>query len=174
MPVTAEQFRSAMQRWASGVSIVTTTAEDGIRGITVSSFCSLSLQPPLVLICISRDALSHRLIETERRFAINVLKAGQRRLADLAAGRSGERGNRLVGVPHRKAVTGAPILPGCLAWLDCSLVASHPGGDHTIFVGRVEAAGQAEGRPLLYFGGDYRRMVGARARPRRKPAREPA
>jgi flavin reductase (DIM6/NTAB) family NADH-FMN oxidoreductase RutF len=152
-----------MRRWASGVSVVTTRAGGGIRGITVSSFASLSLRPPLVLICISRKAVSHRLIRTQRRFAVNVLKAGQRRLADLAAGRFGERGNRLEGVPHRKGVTGAPILLGCLAWIECSLVASHPGGDHTIFVGRVRAAGRSSGRPLLYFGGDYRGIAGRRS-----------
>jgi len=136
-----------MRRWASGVSILTTRREGGIMGITVSSFCSVSLTPPLILACIDKKARSHQLIERHRSFGVNVLKSGQERLSELAAGHAGDRGNWLEGVPYRKAETGAPILSDCLAWFDCSLEAIHEGGDHTIFVGRVEAAGHSEGRP---------------------------
>lgn len=167
MPVAIDPFKNAMRRWASGVSILTTRREGGILGITVSSFCSLSLNPPLVLACIDRKARSHGLIERHRAFAINVLKAGQERLSELAAGHAGEQGNWLEGVPHRKAETGAPILTDCLAWLDCSLEASHDGGDHTIFVGRVEAAGHTEGRPLLYCEGDYHKLAETRTKSRK-------
>ena len=153
-----------MRRWASGVSILTTRREGGIMGITVSSFCSVSLTPPLILACIDKKARSHQLIEKHRSFAINVLKSGQERLSELAAGHAGERGNWLEGVRYRKAETGAPILNDCLAWFDCSLEAIHEGGDHTIFVGRVEAAGHSEGRPLLYFEGEYHRPAESRAR----------
>ena len=155
-------FKSAMRRWGSGVSILTTRRDGGILGITVSSFCSLSLDPPLVLACIDRKARSHALITTHAAFAINVLKEDQERLSELAAGRLGRQGSRLADVPHRVAVTGAPILADCLAWFDCSLEAAHAGGDHTIFVGRVEAAGRAEGRPLLYHDGAYRRLPARR------------
>ena len=153
-----------MRRWGSGVAILTTRREGGIMGITVSSFCSLSLSPPLILVCIDKKARSHPLIERHRAFAINVLKAGQERLSELAAGHAGDQGNWLEGVPHRKAVTGAPILNECLAWLDCALEAVHDGGDHTIFIGRVEAGGFSEGRPLLYFEGDYHRLAEQRLR----------
>ena len=158
MPVPTDQFRSAMRRWASGVSILTTRREGGILGITVSSFCSLSLSPPLVLACIDKEARSHALIETYASFAVNVLKDGQERLSEQAAGHLGERGNWLEDTSHRKAETGAPILTDCLAWFDCRLEAVHDGGDHTIFVGRVEAAGHSEGRPLLYYDGAYHRL----------------
>ena len=158
MPVPADQFRNAMRRWGSGVSILTTRREGGIQGITVSSFCSLSLNPPLVLACIDRKARSHALIAKYAAFAINVLKDSQERLSELAAGHLGEHGNWLEDVPHRKAETGAPILTDCLAWFDCSLEAAHDGGDHTIFVGRVVATGHAEGRPLLYYDGAYHRL----------------
>ncbi len=158
MPVPTDQFRSAMRRWGSGVSILTTRREGGILGITVSSFCSLSLSPPLVLACIDKEARSHALIETYASFAVNVLKDGQERLSELAAGHLGERGNWLEDTPHRKTETGAPILTDCLAWFDCRLEAVHDGGDHTIFVGRVEAAGHSEGRPLLYYDGAYHRL----------------
>lgn len=168
MAVTPDQFRGALRRWASGVSIVTMARGDGIQGITVSSFSSLSLDPPLILICIDRRAVSHDLIAKRRAFAVNVLREDQRPLADAAAGRNGLRGNLLEGVPWRKVTTGAPVLRECLAWLDCALVEALPGGDHTIFVGRVEAAGQTAGRPLLWFGSDYRRLG-----PRRRAARRP-
>jgi len=108
--------------------------------------------------------VSHQLIERHRSFGVNVLKSGQERLSELAAGHAGDRGNWLEGVPYRKAETGAPILSDCLAWFDCSLEAIHEGGDHTIFVGRVEAAGHSEGRPLLYFEGEYHRPAEPRPR----------
>jgi len=151
-----------MRRWASGVSVLTTRREGGILGITVSAFCSVSVDPPLVLACIDRKARSHALIEKQRSFAINVLKAGQERLSELAAGHSGERGNWLEAQVYRKAETGAPILSDCLAWFDCSLEATYEGGDHTIFLGRVQAAGHSEGRPLLYFDGSYYKLAGPR------------
>ncbi len=153
-----------MRRWGSGVSVLTTRREGGIMGITVSSFCSLSLNPPLVLACIDKKARSHALIETHRCFAINVLKSGQERLSEQAAGHAGEHGNRLEGLPYRKAETGAPILNDCLAWFDCSLATVLDGGDHTIFVGRVEAAGHSEGKPLLYYDGAYHHLALPRAR----------
>jgi len=164
LPISADLFKSAMRRWGSGVSILTTMREGGIMGITVSSFCSVSLNPPLILVCIEKKARNHQLIEKHRAFAINVLKTGQERLSELAAGHAGEHGNLLEDVPYRTAGTGAPILEDSLAWFDCSLQAVHDGGDHTIFVGRVEAAGHSEGRPLLYYEGDYHRMAEPRPR----------
>ncbi len=167
MPVSAEQFRRTLRHWASGVSIVTTRRDGGLLGITVSSFASLSLDPPLVLICIDHKARSHAAIADQRAFGVNILRDDQQALSDLAAGRSGERGAWLEGVAHTRAVTGAPLLEDCLAWLDCALVAQHEGGDHTIYIGRVEGANASEGEPLLYHVGVYRRL-----RPR-SPSRKP-
>lgn len=162
MAVTPDRFRDALRLWASGVTVLTTRRAGGIQGITVSSFASLSLEPPLVLACIARKAGSHDLIGAERVFAVNVLADTQRGLADLAAGRSGAEGNRLEGIPWHAESTGAPVLDDCLAWVDCTLHATVPGGDHTIFIGRVEASGQREGKPLLWFGSGYR-TIGRRA-----------
>ena len=159
MPVTPDRFRNTLKRWASGVSIVTTRREGGIRGITVSSFCSLSLEPPLILICIDRKARSHDAIDREGCFAVNILRSNQRELSEMAAGRSGAEGADLPDVSYRSEVTGAPVLDDCLAWLDCRLEAGHDGGDHTIYVGRVEASGTAGGEPLLYFTGGYRALA---------------
>ncbi|HEX9426769.1 MAG TPA: flavin reductase family protein [Candidatus Polarisedimenticolia bacterium] len=158
MPVTTEQFRGTLRHWASGVSIVTTRRDGGIQAITVSSFSSVSLDPPLILVCIDHKARSHATLAKERVFGVNILRDDQHELSDLAAGRKGERGAWLEGVAHTRAATGAPILEDCLAWLDCALVAQHEAGDHTICIGRVEAAGSSEGEPLLYHVSTYRRL----------------
>ncbi len=183
MPVSADQFRGALRRWASGVSVVTTRRDAGIRGITVSSFCSLSLDPPLILICVARTAVSHGTIQEQRCFGVNFLRSDQLPLAELAAGRSGERGSWLAGAAWRTAVTSAPLLVDCLGWLDCALVGQPDGGDHTIFLGRVEEAGGSDGSPLLWFGSGYRALAeggasvpsGGGATPRRAgpPGRRP-
>jgi flavin reductase (DIM6/NTAB) family NADH-FMN oxidoreductase RutF len=162
MAIAAQQFRDVLRLWASGVSVVTVKAPRGLASITVSSFASLSLDPPLVLVCIERRVRIHRLIGLRRAFAVNILAARQLGLSERAAGRMGRAAARLRGVGTRTAVTGAPILDGALAWLDCRLQARHAGGDHTIFVGRVEAAGAGRGRPLLWFDRGYH--VPARAR----------
>lgn len=155
MPVDPGQFRDVLRLWASGVSVVTTRRPGGIQGITVSSFTSLSLEPPLILVCIEKRARTHAAIEVQRCFGVNILSAGQVDLSDRAAGRRGVEGCWLEASPHRTAVTGAPLLAGALAWLDCALEAAHPGGDHTIYVGRVEAASGTDGKPLLWFNRNY-------------------
>ena len=157
MPVSPDEFRRALRCWASGVSIVTTRGGRGIQGITVASFCSLSLDPPLILICINREARSHRLIAEQRCFGVNILRQDQQPLSDIAAGRA-PAGGGFERLERRTASTGAPILPNVLAWLDCTLVEQHEGGDHTIFVGRVEAAGHGDGTPLVWFSSGYRRL----------------
>lgn len=161
MAVTPERFRDVLRLWTSGVAIVTTRRPGGIHGITVSSFASLSLDPPLVLACIGKKARSHEAIAAQGCFAVAILGAGQEDLSEQAAARRGAEGSWLLDVPHRTVVTGAPVLEDCLAWLDCSLAGTHPGGDHTIFVGRVEAAGGGGGRPLVWYDRGYARL-GAR------------
>ena len=159
VPVTAEQFRNALKNWASGVSVLTTRRDGGIRGITVSSFCSLSLDPPLILVCIDRKSPSHDLIAQQGCFAVNILRQEQQQISDMAAGRLGEGSAHLEGVSFHSEATGAPILDDSLAWLDCRLAGSHREGDHTIYVGQVEASGGREGQPLLYYSGSYRAIA---------------
>ncbi len=171
MAILEDQFRRTMRLWASGVSVVTSRRDGGLQAITVSSFCSLSLTPPLVLVAVAHEARSHTQIAGQRAFAVNILREDQSDLSDLAAGRAGEQGAWLEGVAHTTAVTGAPILKDCLAWLDCSLSDRHEGGDHTIFVGRVEACGDGDGHPLLYFHSAYRRLAPLRTRPAARPRR---
>jgi len=127
--------------------------------MTASSFCSLSLDPPLVLVSIDRRARTHRYIAAQQAFGVHILADDQQEFSDRCAGRGGAHPERLDGITYRRAVTGAPILDHCRTWLDCSLWATYDGGDHTIYVGKVEAAGTEGERPLLWFKHHYRSLT---------------
>lgn len=162
MSVTGAEFRTALGHWASGVAIVTSAAGDRIHGMTVSAFSSVSLDPPLVMICADKSSNTLGVIEEGRVFAANILCADQQGLSNRFASKKDEE-RRFEGLAWRRGATGAPILPGVLAVLDCRVVAAHDAGDHVIYVGRVEAAEVTAGEPLLYYGGAYREMRGAEA-----------
>ena len=151
-------FRQVMGRFATGVAVVTTREpDDTLHGLTINSFTSVSLEPPLVLVCIDRRARSHDFIAQSGIFAVNILSEQQELLSERFSARAPLVSRHFEGVPYRLAATGSPILEGSLAWLDCRVWATYDGGDHTIFVGQVEALGLGEdGPPLLYFQSAYR------------------
>jgi len=150
-PFDPALFREAMSRFASGVTVVTARRGEERVGLTASSFASVSLDPPLVLVCVSRTIQAHGIIEAERAFAVNVLGSHQLDVALRFGGLKPEQTDRFEGLAWTAAVTGAPILTDSIASLDCRLHASHPGGDHTIFVGEVVGAAIATtGEPLVY------------------------
>lgn len=156
MPIKPDVFRHVLSQFATGITIVTTRAGDEIHGLTVNSFCSVSLEPPLVLVCVDKKAHSHDLIRKGRNFAVNILKASQEALARRFATNNLPASERFAGIKFQTEATGAPVLQESLGWLDCKLVAAHPGGDHTIFVGEVLALGRHQGREaLLYFHSNY-------------------
>ncbi len=157
MPTTGEDFKSAMSRWATGVTIVTARAGDEIHGMTVSDFAGLSLDPPLVLVCADKDANTLGVVEKGRCFCVNVLAADQAALSNRFASKKHEW-ERFDGLDCDEGPTGAPLIPGALVSLDCSLEANHDGGDHVILVGRVEQIVQRPGEPLVYFEGAYRSL----------------
>lgn len=165
MPARPDEFKAALAHWASGVSIVTTWREGGIQGMTVSSFCSVSLEPPLVLVSIHRGARAHRSIEQQGAFGVSLLRADQEEISNRCAGLLGETGNWLIDVPYRTAVTGAPVLADCLAWLDCRVWRAYDGGDHTLFLGTVEAATVIGGEPLLWHFRGYAAIDPSTRRP---------
>jgi flavin reductase (DIM6/NTAB) family NADH-FMN oxidoreductase RutF len=149
-------FRQAMSTFATGITIVTTRHGHDIHGLTVNAFCSVSLKPMQVLVCIDKQAFSHDLIAAGRNFAVNVLSDQQQELARRFSNNELDAAQRFEKVAHRRAHTGAPILDEALAWLDCEVAAAYEGGDHTIFMGKVVALGKGESRPpLVYFQSGY-------------------
>jgi flavin reductase (DIM6/NTAB) family NADH-FMN oxidoreductase RutF len=154
MPVTSEEFRAALSRFPSGVTVVTTRdGENRFHGITVSAFCSLSLEPPRVLICIEKTTGSHIALEESQAFVVNMLSAGQREMSELFASTVE---NKFDDIDFETGLDGIPVLLGCIATLECRVTDAHDGGDHSIFVGEVEKANVHDGDPILYFRGDYR------------------
>ncbi len=150
-------FRHALGRFPSGVTIVTVRGQDGRDyGMTVSAFASLSLAPPLVLVCIGDDATIAGAVAAAGHFAVNVLSEDQEALARRFADSDADRFD---GTAVSRGTTGLALLDGAAAQLECAIVARHSGGDHTIVVGEVLAAAALEdGRPLIYQRGDYRRL----------------
>lgn len=158
MPVTKDLFRHALSHFASGVTVVTTSSEGGEKkGITVSAFSSVSLDPPLVLICIDKRASIHEHLKKGRWFAVNVLSQEQESLSRHFASR-GEM-DRFIGIELVEGASGSPLIAGAVASIECRVVEAYEGGDHTIFVGEVEAAGVTGGEPLLYYRGNYARRA---------------
>ena len=154
MTLDPDSFRSVLGRFASGVTAVTMVdAEGRDHGMTVSAFCSLSLAPPLVLVCIDRTASMHGLLDVGAAFAVNILSAGQEAVSRRFA--SGDPPNRFEGLGYARGRSGVPILDDVLAWLECRVHARHDEGDHTIVIGRVDDAGARHDRPLLYYRGGY-------------------
>jgi len=157
MSLDPDSYRAVLGRFASGVTVVTTVDEGGRdHGMTVSAFCSLSLEPPLVLVCIDQQASMHDMLQPERPFAVNVLSAGQEALSRRFA--SGDPPNRFDGLGYRRGLTGVPLLEDVLAWLEARVDTRIPQGDHTIIVGRVESAATRQERPLLYYRGGYAQL----------------
>ncbi|MEU9040617.1 MULTISPECIES: flavin reductase family protein [unclassified Kitasatospora] len=157
---TEEEFRAASRGWTSGVAVVTTRAGEEVFAKTVSSFSTLSLDPPLVTVAIGRHSPLVAAARASGRFGLSILTDRQaavaRRFATPGAGRSL---GAFAAVPTRTAATGAPVVESALAWFDCRLHAALPGGDHTILVGRVAAAARDDGEPLLYHDGQYRLLA---------------
>lgn len=146
-----------MCRVASGVTVVTTRdAAGNPHGLTVSALCSLSADPPLLLACIYKKTGSHYAFFERQAFVVNVLEESQREISQQFASPADDKFN---GIETEESIDGLPKLTGCLATLECRIIETHDGGDHTILVGSIERTNVAEGMPLLYFRGGYRNMV---------------
>lgn len=151
------ELRAVLGRFATGLTVVSAGCERP-HGMTLNAFSSVSLDPPLVLVCVLRTARTHAAICAAGSFAVSVLDSGQEGLARYFAASQRPEGSRQFDVAPWRAGrhTGAPLLDGALAWLECSCVAEYPGGDHTIFLGKVLFASSAAGEPLLFLDGTMR------------------
>jgi flavin reductase (DIM6/NTAB) family NADH-FMN oxidoreductase RutF len=152
--VSKDEFKKVMGSFAAGVTVVTTVDADGRKwGLTATAFSSLSMDPPLCLVCVGKGAGSHGPLSEGRKFAVNMLTSDQEELSNRFASRIDDK---FEGVAHHAGeATGCPVLDDALASMECEVTDVHAGGDHDIFVGKLTSVTVSEGEPLLYWRGKY-------------------
>ena len=159
MPAEPLALRRAMRFWASGVTVVSARYQELHHGMTVSSFTSLSLTPPLVMVSLENDTRTRQYVQDSCAFGVTILAEDQEQISNRFAEPKMEASYRFEGLRIHTLETGAPFLSDGLAFFDCRVVASHEAGTHTIYIGEVVAAEVGKGeRPLLYFNQGYRRL----------------
>ena len=159
MSVDAASFRQSLGQFPTGVTVVTTRDASGQPlGLTVSAFCSVSLEPPLVLVCIDHRSEANRGLRESGRFAVSVLGEGQ---ADVSRRFAAPGALKLEGFALLDGSDGLPLVPGALAHVECRVRSFHDEGDHAVWVGEVKRVAVHPGRPLLHHAGGYRRLVPA-------------
>ena len=158
-PVRSEAFRDAMRHLPAGVTVVTVKSGDQVHGLTVSAFCSVSPEPPLVAVVIDQRHTAYPLLEQEDAvFAVNILGQDQVELSNRFAWTKDE--DRFLAGEWQTAVTGAPVLANALAWLDCVVRERYPAGTHAVYIGEVcaSAVPRPDEPPLVYWNRGYRRL----------------
>jgi flavin reductase (DIM6/NTAB) family NADH-FMN oxidoreductase RutF len=157
-PVSSEVFRRACGRFPTGVTIASVIDHQGApHGLTVSSFTSVSLEPPLVLVALAHSASVMDAFGGARFFAVNILAASQRALSERFALKGHDRFD---GLAWHAGETGVPLLQGTLAEIECSIQQRFTAGDHELIVGEMERAAVHDGEPLIYFRGRYHTLAG--------------
>ena len=160
MSLAATDFRKAMGCFATGVTVITVDQDGEIHGMTANSFSSVSLDPPLVLVCVDQRAKTHSHLHTRKRFGVNVLSSGQRAISEYyARSTAAHQHAEDAGASFARTAHGTPVLEGALAYIECRLHSTQPAGDHTIFIAEVEQVEIREGEPLLYFRSKYRKIA---------------
>ena len=155
-----EQLRQSMRAWTSGVTVVTASHADEQHGMTVSSFTSIALEPPLVIVSLQTISRTHELVLQSNTFAITILADDQQEISDRFAGRMSDTEDRFAGLETETLVTGAPFIKGGLTYLDCRVSQTIEVGTNTLFLAEVVAArGNGQGEPLVYHDRKYRKLV---------------
>lgn len=159
MAIDPDALRETMRQWATGVTVVSAAHSGRRHGMTVSSFTSLSLNPPLVLVSLEQGAKTHHLVLQAGHFGVTILSESQQELSDRFAGRQTELSDRFAGLETFTLLSGAPLLRLGLAWLDCRVAETYQAGNHTVFIGETLACMAAPGEPpLIYHDRGYRRL----------------
>jgi flavin reductase len=160
MSLGSAEFRKAMGSFATGVTIITLDLEGEVHGMTANAFSSVSLDPPLLLVCVDHAARTHAHLHAKKRFGVNILAENQRVISDYYARpvHTHERAEEEAGARFDRTEQGTPILHGALAYLECRLQSAQEAGDHTIFIAEVEDVVVRQGEPLLFFRGKYRKV----------------
>ena len=156
MSVSPKLFRNTLAKFCTGVTIVTTKNQEGMHGLTVNAFTSVSLDPPLILVCILKNGFSHSTLCECETFVVNILSLEQKELSDRFANPALDSEERFRDLSFQVSENGVPILAGNLGHLECRVVNLFEGGDHTIFIGQVENGDFSEGKqPLLFYDSGY-------------------
>lgn len=154
-----DDLRIVMRQWATGVTIVAARYENILHGMTVNSFTSISLQPKIISISLMKDSRTHDLILKAKSFGISILSADQQEISEIFAGKISDSDDRFLGLETWTLTTGAPLLSGCLAYLDCKFVAAHDFGTNSLIIGEVVAVKTGNSIvPLLYFNRRYHKL----------------
>lgn len=154
--MNTDLFRSAWGNFATGVSLVTTTEQDGsVHGMTANGIASISLDPMLSMVSVAHNANSYLIIKNTGRFGINILTDQQRAIGEFYA-KSNNEGENSPEAFFRLTENGTPFLEGSLSSIDCRVVSTHVEGDHTLFIGAVESIEVGDGEPLLFFQGKWK------------------
>ncbi|MFP5299456.1 MAG: flavin reductase family protein [Actinomycetota bacterium] len=156
MPIDPEGFRDAARMFATGLTVVTVNLDGDLHGMTASSFASISLDPPLVMVSLDKGSRTREMVSASGTFAVNILGEEQEAIAKSFSV-SGRKDFSTI--PHTIDISGAPLFDDALARLTCRTYATHDGGDHDILLAEVLDASVSPGRPLLYFDRSYRRML---------------
>jgi flavin reductase (DIM6/NTAB) family NADH-FMN oxidoreductase RutF len=160
MTLDPEQLRHAMRAWTTGVTVITALHAGQQYGMTVNSFTSISLEPPLVSVALKKLTHTHELVEKSGEFSVTILSAAQKELSDRFAGKHPEIKDRFEGVSTETLMINAPLLKGGIAFFNCRVVNSIPVGENTLFVAEVIVAqGEGLGEPLVYHNRVYWRLV---------------
>jgi flavin reductase (DIM6/NTAB) family NADH-FMN oxidoreductase RutF len=154
--IIAENLKAAMRRFPQGVTVVTTRSGNGPLGITVTSFTSISLTPPIVLVSIAKGTHYHEMFVNSKTFAVNILASDQGDVSERFAGKVPQGEDRFRGVKYHDGNSGSPLIDNALSWIECRQWKTMDAGDHTIILGEVTfCLTEREAHPLLYFNRQY-------------------
>ena len=159
MTLLSDELRKAMRSWATGITLVTVAHEGAQHGMTVSSFTSISLEPPLISVSLYKSSRTHELVSAAGHFGVTVLAANQEEISNIFAGRVPDTEDRLAGLKTETLSSGAPFISGGLSFFDCRVTQEIPLGTNTLFIAEVlDARAQDDGEPLLYFNQKYQKL----------------
>lgn len=160
--MTGQTLRESMRRWAIGIAVVTSRFMENEHGMTVNSFMSVSLEPPLVMVAMDRASRTCAMVSQSGVFGVTILASGQQQISDRFAGRDAESQNRFDGIESQRLVSGVPFIPGGLAFLDCQVSETYQIATHTLFIGQVldiHINSEKSGEPLLYLNQSYQHIA---------------
>ncbi len=159
MSVNEQDFKNALKSWATGVTVVTSKTEDfGLKGMTATSFSSVSLNPPQILVCINKSADTGDAVLAGKSFAINILKVDQQEISNQFAGATSQE-ERFANVNWHEGKTGSPVIDDALASIECTVVQQVLAGTHWVIIGEVQSVTCRSGEPLLYYNSSYRELT---------------